>query len=60
MIGNAGTIVEYDNMSQITTAIKKALKEDDTTKPRERIVSNFTIQHREQRLVEIIEGTING
>lgn len=60
VIGDTGTIIEYDNVSQAAAKIKSAMILEETNKPRERILSHFSIQQREKRLFEIIEGTLRG
>lgn len=53
--GNTGYYVCYDNPTATAEAITKALKETDHTKPVEHIQNNFTLEMRENKLVEIME-----
>ena len=60
VVGDAGFYASYGNVEETVEAIKKALDapEEMGEKARERVMTLFSQEMREKRLVEIIERVI--
>ena len=55
VVGDAGYFVDYGNLDQIIEAIKKALKDDEKgKKARKRIIENFSLEKRDEKLKQIV------
>ena len=58
VVGDTGFYVPYGDPEATAEAIKEALKYDKGEEARERIKKMFSLEKREERLVEIIRGVI--
>jgi len=53
-IGDTGVIVQKRNVEELENAILKALTLDTGKKAREHIIANFTMEKREQKIIEAL------
>jgi glycosyltransferase involved in cell wall biosynthesis len=58
VVGDTGFYVSYGDPKATAKAIKEAFKSDKGKEARERIKNMFSVEKREERLVEIIRGLI--
>ena len=58
VIGNAGLVVMKRDVSELETAVRKALSLDSGAEARRRILSDFTLELREDRLLKVFSEVI--
>lgn len=55
-IGDTGTVISFGDVNDASRAITKAFSEGRSTEARERIRKHFTLQRREEQLIELFRG----